>query len=151
MSDQSAEILAAVKDIAAYSNFQRKFAKWCLWCLIPIFLLFLGASFLLTHYVEQRMKRSSDVTQKEHDWYDVNYASRKGDLEKALSIADELLLRNPRDFEGYYKKGELLLMLNDGAGALNSFKKAEEIFPLPKYQSAVEALEKADAEKTEPK
>jgi tetratricopeptide (TPR) repeat protein len=136
MSDQSTEILAALKKVADWADFQKKITKWSLLAIIPFILLGIGASL----YFEKKIEGISEGDTKKPDWYDVSNASRKGDLKKALTIADELLLRNPQDFEGYYKKGEILLMLDDRAGALESFTRAEAIFPIPKYKLAVEAL-----------
>lgn len=65
---------------------------------------------------------------------------RQCDLQKALKEANELLAKNPRDFDGLYQKGEILLMLDDKDGARKSFQEAADIFPIYKYKSAVDAL-----------
>lgn len=78
--------------------------------------------------------------EKTYRWFDVGLAERNGDYQRALSIATELLERTPSDFEGHYRVGEILLKLGDEERALVSFKKAEEIFPIPRHRNAVEAL-----------
>ena len=141
MSDHSNEILAALRNIEAWTNLQRKITKWGFLSFLPFILLMISIPFFASRYLDQTIKSHTERTAESRDWYDVSSASRKGNLKEALSIADELLLRNPRDFEGHYRKGELLLMLDDRAAALQSFRKAAELFPLPKYENAVKALE----------
>lgn len=80
-------------------------------------------------------------TEKPIDWYDVTLCVRRGDIDKALEHANKLLENTPRDFEGHYRKGEILLILGDKAGARESFQSAYDIFPVYKYRHAVEVLE----------
>ncbi|HWL53011.1 MAG TPA: hypothetical protein VNQ90_11285 [Chthoniobacteraceae bacterium] len=143
MPDRSDEILATLKKIEAWTDLQRKIIRWSLWSTLPFVLVMIAFPFLASRYLNQTLKSHSEAASKEYDWYDVSHASRKGDLHKALSMADELLSRHPRDFNGHYQRGEILLMLDERPEALKSFRKAAEIFPLPKYQSAVKALEPA--------
>lgn len=140
MPDLSPEMLASLKNIEAWSNLQRKLAKWSLISLLPFLLLVFGAPFFITRHFEKTMANIGEKPGR--DWYDVTSAVRKGELEKALSLADGLLQRNPRDFDGLYKRGEILLMVDKRPEALESFKRAAKIFPLPKYTEAVDALER---------
>lgn len=138
MPDLSPEMLASLKNIEAWSNLQRKLAKWSLISLLPFLLLVFGAPFFITRHFEKTM---ANISESGRDWYDVTSAVRKGELENALSLADSLLQRNPHDFDGHYKRGEILLMVDKRPEALESFKRAAQIFPLPKYTEAVKALE----------
>lgn len=74
------------------------------------------------------------------DWNSVCASRAKGDLTKALEMADQLLVKNPGDFDGHYKKGEILLMMGDKEAALKSFQTAQDLFPILKYRDAVSAL-----------
>jgi len=96
-------------------------------------------------FITRQMRESFDTIPErtERNWYDVTSAVRKNELDKALALADELLERNPRDFDGYYRRGEILVMLDKQTEALESFRQAARIFPLPKYKAAVEALTKS--------
>jgi len=138
MTDHPQELLATLKKISEWADLQKKVTKWSLLSLIPLGIILIATSL----YFDRTIKEISSDESKPAEWYDVTLAERKGDLGKALSIADELLARTPLDFEGHYRKGELLLELGRRDAALESFKKAKEIFPIPKHNDAVEALDK---------
>ena len=74
------------------------------------------------------------------NWYDVSLDMRRGDLDKALKSANLLLQKVPRDFEGHYRKGEILLMLGENLESKKSFQAAYSIFPTSKYKNAVDTL-----------
>ncbi len=94
----------------------------------------------LSTYWDARFKEIQAPKDVSKDWYDVSAATRKGNLKNALNIADELLIKTPLDFDGHYKKGEILLMMGDNEKAKESFQTAARIFPLPKYKAAVDAI-----------
>lgn len=136
MTDQSPELLAALNNVAAWAEYQKKITKWTLWALVPFLIIGLGIVLSFKNTI-------SDTTRPPDgpiEWYDVRQAAQKGDLQAALRLADELLQRIPLDFDGHYTKGEILLMLGERDAALASFKKAAEIFPIPRHTAAVEAL-----------
>lgn len=91
-------------------------------------------------YWDARFKEIQAPKDVSKDWYDVSAATKKGNLKDALNIADELLNQTPLDFDGHYKKGEILLMMGDRELAKESFQTAASIFPLPKYKEAVDAI-----------
>ena len=136
MNNDISELNDAVRKIAAHQEYQSKISKWSLVTVILTILIGVGISF----YWDSRFKDIEKPKDEAKDWYDVSAATRKGDLKKALHIADELLLRTPFDFDGHYKKGEILLMMGDKNQATESFKTAARIFPMPKYKAAVDAV-----------
>ena len=136
MNNDITEIREAVGRIAKHDEFQTKISKWTFIAFIAIILCGVGISI----YWDARFKDIGEPKNEPKDWYDVSSATRKGDLKNALHIADELLLRTPLDFDGHYKKGEILLMMGDKDQATESFKTAARIFPMPKYKAAVDAV-----------
>lgn len=138
MDEDSRELKDGLRAIVSWINFQKKITKWSLIAVALMILLGGGASI----YLESRLKHIVSNDRDPKDWYDVSTLSKKGELEKALRIADDLLIRTPRDFEGHYRKGEILLMMNEPEKAKASFEAAYVIFPIPKYKSAVDALSK---------
>lgn len=138
MDENSHELRDGIKAIVSWIDYQKRVTKWSLIAVVFIIILGAGASI----YFESKLKNIVNHDQDPKDWYDVSTLSRKGELERALQVADHLLNQTPRDFEGHYRKGEILLMMNEQEKAKESFETAYTIFPIPKYKSAVDALSK---------
>jgi tetratricopeptide (TPR) repeat protein len=136
MNNDIAEIRKAVSRIAEHDEFQSRISKWS----FILFILIILCAIVISVQMDARFKGMDAPKDELKDWYDVSAATRKGDLKKALHIADELLLRTPLDFDGHYKKGEILLMMGDKDQATESFKTAARIFPMPKFKAAVDAV-----------
>ena len=143
MNNDIDELKEGVRKIVAHQEFQSKSSKWSFLTIILVILIGCGISI----YWDARFKVILEAPKNESkDWYDVSAATRKGDLKNALHIADELLLRTPLDFDGHYKKGEILLMIGDKEKAKESFLTAARIFPIPKYRIAVDSFSRASEE-----
>ena len=138
MTELSRETEESLVKIASWCDLQRKITKWSLLGLIPVFAFFIGAMFFLNNRIKEDFKEKDQAV----GWWDTRRAVESGDLPRALSIADKLLNVNPRDFEGHYRKGEILLMMNQPEAAAESFQKAAEIFPIPKYKEAANSLKR---------
>ena len=74
------------------------------------------------------------------DWYGADYYFDYRDFEPTLRYLDILIGKNPNDYYAHYRKGEVLLLKGDTAGAEQSFLKARDIFPIPKHEEAVKAI-----------
>lgn len=142
MENDNKDLLATLNKIAAWADYQKKMAKWSLIGVIPFLMILFGGAIYLESYFKKSTADISPPGGVSHEWYDVSRAERKGDYEKALYIANELLERTPLDFDGHYRVGEILLKLGDKERAIISFKRAEEIFPIPRHRNAIEALSK---------
>ena len=143
MNNDLAELKDAVRNIVKYQEYQSKASRWSFFMLIAVILVGGAVSIYWDARFKDIMAAPKDVSK---DWYDVSATTRKGDLKNALHIADELLLRTPLDYEGHYKKGEILLMMGNNEEAKKSFQNAARIFPIPKYKAAVEATSRASEE-----
>jgi len=135
INNDIAEIRKAVSRIAEHDEFQSRISKWS----FILFILIILCGIVISLQMDARFKDIQAPKVESKDWYDVSAATRKGDLKNALRIADELLLRTPLDFDGHYKKGEILLMMGDKIQAKESFATAARIFPMAKYKAAVDA------------
>ena len=100
------------------------------------------AAYILLQELRQSPASKADPL----SWRDVTTSRQQADLPKALRQADEVLAKNPRDDEGLYRKGEILVMLGDRAGARASFEQAYKIFPHDGYKKAFDALNVSEAE-----
>jgi tetratricopeptide (TPR) repeat protein len=136
MNNDIVELKEAVRKIVTHQEYQSKISRWSFATLILVILIGGGISI----YWDARFKEIQAPKDVSKDWYDVIAATRKGNLKNALNIADELLIQTPLDFDGHYKKGEILLMMGDRELAKESFQTAARIFPLPKYKVAVDAI-----------
>src|SRR5690349_13493359 len=101
MTELSRETEESLFRIASWCDLQRRIMKWSLLGLIPFFALIIGAMFFLNNRLKEEFKEKDQAV----GWWDTRRAVESGDLSRALSIADKLLKVNPRDFEGYYRKG----------------------------------------------
>ena len=136
MNNDIVELKEAVRKIVAHQEYQSKISRWSFATLMVLILIGGG----LSTYWDARFKEIQAPKDVSKDWYDVSAATKKGNLKDALNIADELLNQTPLDFDGHYKKGEILLMMGDRELAKESFQTAARIFPLPKYKVAVDAI-----------
>jgi len=136
MNNDITELNEAVRRIAAHQEYQSKISKWSFVTLLLTILV--GVA--LSVYWDSRFKEIEKPKVESKDWYDVNMASRKGDLKTALHIADDLLLKTPLDFDGFYKRGEIQIMLGSNEKAKDDFQTAFKIFPISKYKAAADAI-----------
>jgi len=143
MNNDIDELKESVRKIVAHLEYQSKISRWSFATLMLVILIGGGISI----YWDARFNEIQAPRDVSKDWYDVSAATRKGDLKNALNIADELLRQTPLDFDGHYKKGEILLMMGDKGQAKESFQTAARIFPLPKYKAAVDAIATSSEER----
>lgn len=139
MDTDSSSVTESLQKLVRHAEFTTRSMKWVNIVLAVLLLVLLVSSGFLV-YLKTRPAPTPKTPPL--DWYDVTQSRRQGDLPKALKLANELLTKNPRDFDGLYQKGEILLILDDKEGALQSFQAAADIFPIFKYKSAVDALKK---------
>jgi tetratricopeptide (TPR) repeat protein len=127
-----------LRRIAVASDFQTKAAKWALG----------GISFAIVMLLFCTVDIFTDIKELEKPvpskpriitLSDAYTQIREGNLPKALQSTDEVLKRNPRDYDAHYYKGQILLMQGDIDGAVKSFFEAKNIFPLPRYEEAFQA------------
>jgi tetratricopeptide (TPR) repeat protein len=107
------------------------------WCLVGTAVLIMS---VCASVVVQELMPSPAPQAKALSWRDVRLSRQQADLPKALRQADELLAKNPRDDDGLYRKGEILLMMGDRNGARVCFEQAYKIFPIDGYKRAVDAM-----------
>lgn len=142
MDSSSNDPLYYLKVIAEYATLRQeriaKARKALPWILAGV-AIYVVAMLAIPYYVGQ-VGRGALETKNEPNWNGVCSARNQGDLSKALEITDQMLAKNPGDFDGHYKKGEILLMLGDKEASLKSFQTAYDIFPITKYRDAVNAL-----------
>ena len=137
MNKDIAELKEAVRKIVTHQEYQSRIANWSFVTLILVIVVAVGVSV----YWDARFAEITKAPKEESkDWYDVSAATRRGHLKDALHIADELLLQTPLDFEGHYKKGEILLMMGNKEKAKESFQAAARIYPISKYKTAVDSI-----------
>lgn len=139
MDTDSSSVTESLQKLVRHAEFATRNMKWLNVAMGALLLVLLVSGGFLAY---QNTRPAPSPKAPPLEWYDVTLSRRQGDLPKALKQANELLTKNPRDFDGLYQKGEILLMLDDKEGALQSFQAAADIFPIYKYKSAVDALKK---------
>lgn len=134
MNDLQDEI-EYLRRITAAVEHQSKVNKWSLYFALGA-LVVLG---IFSAFFASSVGRMATPEKAQATLSDAYSATRRGDLAKALQNVNEVLQRNPRDFEAHYRKGEILIMQGNIEEARESFRAARDIFPVPKYQEAFEA------------
>ena len=68
---------------------------------------------------------------------------KQGNYSVALEFVDQLLQRYPQHVESLRAKGSILLKMGEREGALEAYRKAQEIEPNPQVRKQIESLEKS--------
>lgn len=109
-----------------------RFLKWIITAALSLLVITIGFDV----YQAYREKERQSIS----DWYGADYYYKYRDFDATLRYIDRILEKTPRDYEALGRKAEVLLMKGDIDGARKNFQAAKDIFPIPRYQSAVEAL-----------
>lgn len=133
------EILLELRKITTWLDRQKKISKYALLAL-PLFFAALVSGL---YFFENRAKTlisSSTGDNEAIDWSDVTHALRKSDYTQAVGQARALLKIDAENPRGHYLLGVALLYRGDPEDARAAFAKAVELYPIPEYTEALEAL-----------
>lgn len=138
MNERQLEKLVEVAEkVSSWLDHQKKMTR-LVWLIL---LIPLGTMAVISGLYFKNKYKNNVAAQQPLTWFDVQRAEREHDFDRAVKIANLLLIETPLDFEGHYKKGILLLKTGEREQALESFKRARELFPINTYKDAVTALE----------
>ena len=138
--NDSEQILAELKKIAAWTDMQRKMTKWSL-----IFVaVFVPAIILLAIVIDTRFKKKLEhiKTTQELTWYDVDRNLRNGKQDEAIRIGQELIQRAPLSPDGHIRLANAYLTIGDVTNANTHYTEAVRLFPSEDYQKLLNALTK---------
>jgi tetratricopeptide (TPR) repeat protein len=138
--NENESILAELRKIAAWTDMQRKVSKWSL-----IFAaVFIPAMIVFGIVMERRMKASLEdtTTAEKPDWYDVDQDIRRGDLDKAIRIGEELIKKNPQFPEGHRRLAAAYLVAGELQKAREHFAEAVRLFPSEENEKLLIAIDK---------
>ncbi len=133
MNDLPPDFVKSLESLAKWADFQRKSNRWILGLVIPLAILAIGIGI----WVETRKGGEESPS-----WRTVSTLVRNGDLDQALEIGRSLIHESPLDYKGHFQIGEIYIMMGQDDEALESFRRAYEVFPIPMYETAIEAMQK---------
>lgn len=131
-------ILDELKKISSYVDFQKKVTRWSFFVLIGFLLVFVPTVIFFECYFDQKIKETSEPSLS--DWFDVSYAARKGNFDKAIEVGNALILKTPDYPEGHFKLAEAYLAKGDTLNAQKHFQTAYTLFPTKEYQESLDAI-----------
>lgn len=134
------EILAELRKISAWADFQRKLTRWSL-LFLAIFVPVVGGIFIL---LDQHLKTNIESTPdlRQSDWYDVDRNVRLGDFEKAISIGEELILKTPLYPGAHQRLAGVYLAAGNLEKAKEHYAEAFRLFPSEENEKLLSAIEK---------
>ena len=134
------EILAELRKISAWTDLQRRITKGSLICLAVLVPAAIGGFILFDRQLET--KGESSLAPQRSDWYDVDRAVRQGDLEKAIALGEELILKPPQYPEAHERLARAYLAAGNLDKAKEHYAEAFRLFPSEENEKRLSAIEK---------
>ena len=136
-------ILAELRKIGAWADMQRKITKWSfivIAALIPAMIVF-GI------VMEKRLATSAEnISSHEKPekpaWSDVDWNIRRADLDEAIRIGEELILRTPQYPEGHQRLASAYLAAGKTEQAREHYAQAFHLFPSEEYGKLLIAIDR---------
>jgi tetratricopeptide (TPR) repeat protein len=147
--NEDESVLAELRKLGAWADMQRKITKWSL-----IFVaVFIPAFIIFAIVMENRLNgstedvRSPDKPDKP-TWTDVDWKTRRGDLDEAIRIGEELLQRTPQYPEGHHRLASAYLAAGKTEQAREHYAQAFHLFPSEENEKLLIAIERRIKEGT---
>lgn len=135
MNDQEL-ILAELRKISAWADFQRRSSKWSLVVLV-VFLL--GAIMFGPRAVDFWFDQA---TKREDRWYDVESNVELGDFDNAIRIGEEFVQKTPLHPEAHQRLAGAYLAAGKLPQAREHYAEAFRLFPSEQNEKLVRAIDK---------
>jgi tetratricopeptide (TPR) repeat protein len=136
-------ILAELRKISAWADMQRKVTKWS-FIFIAVFVPALVIFGVVMEYhlkVEVADIRSSDKSEKP-TWTDVDWRTRRGDVDEAIKIGEELIQKTPQYPDGHHRLATAYLAAGKIQKARDHYVEAFRLFPSEENEKLLVAIDK---------
>jgi tetratricopeptide (TPR) repeat protein len=134
------EVLAEMRKISAWAEFQRKVTRRLLIFLALAVVAGIGIAIFAARHLNTEVESKPPV--QNPDWYDVDRAVWQGDFDKAITIGEELILKTPQDWEAHKRLGKAYLTSGTLDKAKEHFAEAYRLFPSEENEKVLGAIEK---------
>jgi tetratricopeptide (TPR) repeat protein len=143
------EVLAELRKIVAWADLQRKTTRWAIILLVVLIPVAIGG-FLLMHRDLNATLEANQAPQQP-DWYEVDRNVRLGNLEKATTTGEQLILKTPQYPDAHVRLAGAYLAAGNLEKAKEHYTEAFRLFPSEENGRLLDAVEKrVQAEKPEP-
>jgi tetratricopeptide (TPR) repeat protein len=136
-------ILAELRKIGAWADMQRKITKWSFIAIAA----FIPAMVVLGIVMEKRLNKSlqdvspHDKTEKP-TWSDVDWNIRRGNLDEAIRIGEELIQKAPQYPEGHLRLAAAYLAAGTIHKAREHYVQAFHLFPSEENEKLLLAIDR---------
>ena len=136
-------ILAELRKIAAWAETQRKVTKWSLIAVAVLLPAMIVIGIVLENRLDKGMEdiRSPEKTQSS-TWTDVDWNIRRGNVDEALRIGEELIRKMPQYPDGHQRLASAYLAAGKIEQAKEHYAEAFRLFPSEENEKLVKAIEK---------
>ena len=134
------EVLAELRKISAWAEFQRKVNKWSLIFMAVAVIVGIGVVMVVARHLNTNVESKPSV--RNPDWYDVDRHVRQGDFDKAITIGEELIVKTPQDWEAHERLARAYLAAGKLDKAKEHFAEAFRLFPSEANEKLLSAIEK---------
>jgi len=136
-------ILAELRKVSAWADMQRKITKWSLIFItvfIPALIIF---GVVIENYLKDEVAdiRSSDKVEKP-TWTDVDWRTRRGEVDEAIKIGEELIQKTPQYPEGHHRLATAYLAAGKIQKARDHYAEAFRLFPSEENEKLLVAIDK---------
>ena len=136
-------ILIELRKIAAWADLQRKITKWSFIAVavaVPAMMVF---AVVMVKREEARMGVTLAPPKPERPtWSDVDSRIRRGDLDEAVRIGEELIQKTPHYSEGHQRLASAYLAVGKTEQARQHYAEAFDLFPSEQNEKLLFAIDK---------
>lgn len=140
MNESDDKILKELKKISSWAEHQKKISKWSLIILAICIPIIIGVAIFTDYYFKNIIDDFKTETTDKFSWYDVSCRTRSGEIDEAISIAEELINITPNYPKGHTKLGFLYLTSGNLIKTKKHFKEAYRLFPSTENKENLNAI-----------
>jgi tetratricopeptide (TPR) repeat protein len=134
------EVLAELRKISAWAEFQTKVTKRALTFMAFAILVGIGVVIFVTRDLNTKVESKMSV--QTPDWSDVDRNVREGDPDKAILIGEELIAKTPQYWKSHERLANAYLAAGKVDKAKEHFATAFRLFPSEENEKLLSAIEK---------
>jgi tetratricopeptide (TPR) repeat protein len=130
-------ILAELRKISAWVDFQRKMIRWSLIGVGFTILAGIAVGFITDHEIKKDLSPN-----EKPDWYQVDQNVRTGDFDEAIRIGEELTQKTPQYPEAHRRLAGAYLAAGKIGKAREHYAEAFRLFPSEENEKLVLTIDK---------
>jgi tetratricopeptide (TPR) repeat protein len=129
-------ILAELRKISAWGDFQRKMTKWSLIFVGFMIIAGIAAGVLTDHEIKQNLTPTNKP-----DWYQVDQNVRTGNFDEAIRIGEELMQKTPLYPDAHHRLAGAYLAAGKIQKAREQYAEAFRLLPSEENEKLLAAID----------